>query len=222
MTIAPWRWAMAATSTGSGTSVKPAHREIRGVDAQDGLRATLGQRRLEVRRPRPVRGADLDQLRAGAPDDLGYPHATPDLDELAARDDDPGPPGETDREGERGGVVVGHERVLGAGQRDEVLLCRRGTASRVGRSRGPARGAGIDPPGRRPPARRPLRHGARPRFVWTITPVALITGRVGAGVLERLEPRDDLATRVVASVERGRSSASQREPARSRPRRGRR
>ena len=100
------------------------HREVRRMDAKDGLRPTLGQRRLEVGGPRPVRRPDLDQLRAGAPDDLGDPHATADLDELAARDDDPATSGEADRERDRGRVVVRHERVLGAGQGDQVLLGR--------------------------------------------------------------------------------------------------
>ena len=58
------------------------------MDAQDGASLAVGERRLEVRDARAVRRPDLDQLRAGAPDDLGDPDAAADLDELAARDDD--------------------------------------------------------------------------------------------------------------------------------------
>ena len=122
MTIAPWRWAISATSAGSGASVNPVIEKFDGMDAEDGLRAALGERRLEVGGAGAVRGADLDQLRAGPPDDLGDPDAAADLDELAARDDHPAATGQADRERERRGVVVGDERVLGAGQRDEVLL----------------------------------------------------------------------------------------------------
>ena len=73
------------------------------------------------------------ELRAGAPDDLGDPDAAADLDELAARHDDAAAaPGEADGEGERRRVVVRDERVLGAGQRDEVVLGERGTARHAG------------------------------------------------------------------------------------------
>ena len=104
------------------------------MDAQDDRRPALGERRLEVGGPRPVRRPDLDQLRAGPPDDLRDPDAATDLDELAARDDDPAAPGQPDRERERGGVVVRDEGVLGAGQRDQVLLGLPEPARRDGRS----------------------------------------------------------------------------------------
>ena len=98
------------------------HREVRRVDAQDRAGAALGERRLEVGAPGAVGRPDLDEPRAGPPDDVGDPHAAADLDELPARDDDPAATGEPDRERQRGGVVVRDERVLGAGQRDEVVL----------------------------------------------------------------------------------------------------
>ena len=153
------------------------HREVRGVDPQDDPRAPVGERRLEVRGARPVRRPDLDEPRAGAADDLGDAHAAADLDELAARHDDAATaPGEPDRQRHGRRVVVGDERVLGAGQGDEVVLgdpgSRAATAGRpveleeqvaVGRGRGR-----LD--------RRPRGQGARPRFVWTMTPVALMTG----------------------------------------------
>ena len=101
MTIAPWRWAMARDLGRVGHLGEARHREVRRVDAQDRLRPPLGERRLEVGGARPVRRPDLDQLRAGAPDDLGDAHAAADLDELAARDDDPAATGQPDRERER-------------------------------------------------------------------------------------------------------------------------
>ena len=107
---------------------EPGHREVRGMDAKDGAGAALGERRLEVLRPRPVRRPDLDQPRAGPPDDLGDADPAADLDELASRHDHAAPTRETDGQRDRGGVVVRDERVLGAGQRDQVLLGRRGTA----------------------------------------------------------------------------------------------
>ena len=93
------------------------------MDAQDGPRLAVREDLLEVRDPRPVRRPDLDQPRPGPPDDLRDPHPAADLDELAARHRHAAPaPGQADREPDRRGVVVRHERVLGAGQRDEVLF----------------------------------------------------------------------------------------------------
>ena len=90
-TSAPWPWASAASAAGSGASVKPGLAEVRRVDAQDDRGAAIGERRLEVRRARPVRRPDLDQARAGPPDDLGDPDAATDLDELAAATATPPP-----------------------------------------------------------------------------------------------------------------------------------
>ena len=75
-----------------------------------------------------------------------------------------------------GGTVVDHERGFGAGQRQQHRL---GTAGS-----GPATsGDPVDLEvgvARRPPGVRRPRHaagiGARPRFVWSTTPVALMTG----------------------------------------------
>ena len=95
------------------------------MDAEHDRRPALGERRLEVGRARPVRRADLDQSRAGPPHDLRDPHAAADLDQLAARDRDAATTGQSDRERQGGGVVDRDQRVLGAGERDEVGL--RGT-----------------------------------------------------------------------------------------------
>ena len=111
----------------------------------------------------------------GSSDDLRDADATADLDQLAARDGDAVLAGQPDREREGRGVVDGDERVLGAGQRDQVVL--RGTEpgaatpgvaveleQRIARRRH-ASAASMATAG----------HGARPRLVWRITPVALRT-----------------------------------------------
>ncbi len=97
-------------------------REVRRVDAQHDRCPALGQGRFEVGRPRPVRRADLDQARAGPPDDLGDPDPAADLDQLAARHGHPAPTGEAHRQGKGRGVVDGDQSVLGTGQRDQVFL----------------------------------------------------------------------------------------------------
>ena len=77
---------------------------------------------------------DLDEPRAGPPDDLGDAHAAADLDQLAARHGDAAPAGQAHRERQRRRVVVRDQGVLGAGQRDEVLLGGAEAAARAGRS----------------------------------------------------------------------------------------
>ena len=115
--------------------MKPAMRKFDGWTRRTSRARPSGERRLEVLDAGPVRRPDLDQPGAGPPDDLRDPHAAADLDELAARHDDPAAaPGEPDRQRERRGVVVRDERVLGAGQRDEVLLGRPEARRRAGPS----------------------------------------------------------------------------------------
>ena len=64
-----------------------------------------------------VGGADFDQFGAGAAHDLGHAEGAADLDQFAARDDRLAPLGERiEHEQNRGGVVVDHGGVLGAGQ----------------------------------------------------------------------------------------------------------
>ena len=123
-----------------------------------------------------VRGADLDQARAGLGDDLRDPEAAADLDELAARDDELAPARE------RGGgqqrrrrAVVDHERGLGARelaqQRLDVVVARAARAV----ARGRARGSRSPRPRGRPPRGRPRPAAPAPGSVWTTTPVALST-----------------------------------------------
>ncbi len=95
------------------------------MDAEDQadscLRIVEGNR--EVGDARPIRRPNLDEPDAGAAKDLRDPDAAADLDELAARHDHtPASAREPDRQGDRGGIVRDDERVLGTGQRDEVLL----------------------------------------------------------------------------------------------------
>src|SRR5437763_348317 len=70
----------------AGQLAEADHAEVRLVDAEE-------QRRLGPDRPlvvgcaRPVRGADLDESRAGPGEDVGDAEAVADLDQLAARDE---------------------------------------------------------------------------------------------------------------------------------------
>ena len=150
-------------------------REVRRMDAQDDGRPPVGERRLEVGGAGPVRRPDLDEPRAGPADDLRDPDAAADLDELAARDGDAAPAGQPDRERQRRGVVVRDERVLGAGQRDRGGPRRPGTAARAARRRGRARAASSRRPRAPAASIAAAGQGARPRLVWRMTPVALMT-----------------------------------------------
>ena len=134
-------------------------------------------RALVVGGARAVRRPDLDEARAGAREHVGDAEAVADLDQLAARDDDLATLGERgEREQHRGGVVVDDERRLGAGQpaeqRRDVVLARAARARREVVLE--VRVAGWRPRTRSSAA---SASGARPRFVWTITPVALSTRR---------------------------------------------
>ena len=158
------------------------HPEIRLVHAkQDG--GALADRTLVVLDPRAVRRADLDEAGSRAREHLGNPEAVADLDELAARD-------ETSRPSASAATA---RRTAAA------LLLTTSAASAPVRSR--SRGATWSwreprvPSSRSysrfeyPPATSWMRSraraasGARPRFVWTMTPVALRTRRsLGAAV----------------------------------------
>ena len=97
--------------------------EVRGVDSEDDPRLPCSKWLEVVVDPGPVRGPDLVEADAGPAKDLRDPNAAADLDQLAAPDDDPAATtGQPDREGNRGGVVVRDESVLGTRQGDQVLL----------------------------------------------------------------------------------------------------
>ena len=84
-----------------------------------------------------VGGADLDQPRRARGHDVGDAERAADLDQLAARDDDFAAAAENrQRQQHRRGVVVDHQRVLGAGERrddaGDVVVAR--TAAPASRS----------------------------------------------------------------------------------------
>ena len=146
---------------GVGRLGEPLLAEVRRVHPQDEPRPPAASTSSKSADARPVRGPHLDQLRAGPPHDVGDPHAAADLDQLAAAHRDAAAPRQPDRERERRRVVGHHERVLGARQRDQVLLgcsvpaaaaARRPVQLEEQRSSG-----GIAQPGSRPPARAPAR-----------------------------------------------------------------
>src|SRR5215212_7561792 len=90
------------------------------MDPEDGA-SVLAYGLLVVREPGAVRGADFPEPRAGEPEHLGDAEAAPDLDELAARDDNfrclrrVGDQGR-EREQGRSRAVVDDQGILGAGQ----------------------------------------------------------------------------------------------------------
>ena len=128
---------------------------------------------LVVGGARPVRRADLDEPRAGAGEHVGDAEAVADLDQLAARDDHLAALGERgEREQHRAGVVVDDERRLGAGQPAQDARRRDPGASRARRRRGRTRGSSSRAPISSTRSSAARGSGARPRFVWTITPVA--------------------------------------------------
>ena len=167
---------LARARSGSGASTKPSwtkfegwtRRTRRAEPSASGASKSATRVRFVV--PTSISRAPARRTISG----MRTPAA--DLDQLAARDGDPAaPPGQSDGQRHRGGVVVRDERVLGAGQGDEVLL---GEAEARAAPAGGAvelqeerlGGGGAARPRSRPPAT-----GARPRFVWMITPVALMT-----------------------------------------------
>ncbi len=95
---------------------KPLNTVVRRMDLQHhaGLRSHgLGV----VLKMRAVRGADLDQLGAGAAHDLRHPEGAADLDQLAARHDCFATLGKrVEHQEHGGGVVVDDSSVLGACQ----------------------------------------------------------------------------------------------------------
>ena len=176
-TIAPWRCARSATSRGVRHLDEAGCAEVRRVHPEDQPRAPIGQRLLEVCGARPIGGADLDQPCAGSPHDLRDAHAAADLDELARRH----------RHARRGRQAPPRARRAAA-----LLFVTSASSAPVSATRCVLRGAEARPAAaglaveleqqvverpHRAAARPRLRgHGARPRFVWTITPVALMTG----------------------------------------------
>ena len=161
----------------SRTLGEPDDAEVRLVHAQEdgGLRP---DRPLVVGGACAVRRPDLDESRARAREHVGDPEAVADLDQLAARDDDLAPLRER-REREQHGrcVVVDDERGVGPGQAAEQVRRDDPAATRAPRARGRTRGSSSPPPTSATRASAASASGARPRFVWTSTPVAFRTRR---------------------------------------------
>ena len=92
------------------------------MDAQQRRRA-VRDRLLVIRRAGAVGRAHLNQLRAGLPQHVGDAEAAADLDRLPAADDHlPISHVRSQRQIERGGVVVDDQRGLRAGQRAQQLI----------------------------------------------------------------------------------------------------
>ena len=150
-------------------------------------RGALGDRALVVGPAGAVGGADLDEPGAGLGEDLGNAEAAADLDQLAARHDHLAVARQRrEHEQHRGRVVVDDEAGLGAArereQRAAVVLAR---AARPGVE--PVLDVGVAAGfGHR--RRATASSGARPRFVWSSTPVALTTGRAARPVAPRSGP----------------------------------
>ena len=191
------------------------HAEVRLVHAQERGRP-LGERPLVVGEPRPVGRPHLDERGARAGEHVGDAEAVADLDQLPAGDDHLATLGQRrQREQHRGRVVVDDERCLGAGQlpqhrRDVVLPGAAAPALDVVLE---VRVAGADL------ARRARgRHsasGARPRFVWTTTPVAFSTrlrlGRRRASSSARVRSTRSPAGKPAFTSSRARSRAARAE-----------
>ena len=175
-TSAPWRWATPASAGGVRRLHEPGLAEVRRVDAQDEPGPAVGEGRLEVGDARPVRRPDLDQPRAGAPHDLRDPDAAADLDELAAatprrRPGRPArprarrPPRCCSTTSASSAPVRATRCVLGLAEPRAAPAGRAVQLEEASSPRPRPRGASIAARG----------HGARPRLVWTMTPVALMT-----------------------------------------------
>ena len=161
--------------------------EVRRVHAQERRRPIADRRRI-VGGAGPVGRADLAQDRARLRHDVRHAEAAADLDQLAARDDHFAPRRQRrQHEQRRRGVVVDDDRGLGAGEPAEQPLRRARRGGRARRCRGRIRGWCSRRAPRRA-RRRPRASGARPRLVWRITPVALMTG-CSDGAASRGEPR---------------------------------
>ena len=169
---------------------EPVLAEVRRVDPQDQPRPAVGERRLEVGDAGPVRRPDLDQLRARAPHDLRDPDAAADLDQLAAAHRDAAATRQPARRARRPRRCSSTMSASSA----PVSAMRCSSASRIAAAAPAGRAVELEERASRPRPRRPPRsrrrgHGARPRFVWTMTPVALIDRASGPAAVSNAASR---------------------------------
>ena len=158
------------------SSVKPTVRKLRGMHPHQ--RGRVGpDRALVVGDPGPVRRPDLDQARTRGRQDLGDPERAADLDQLPARDDHLAPAGERRHGQQHRGRVVVDRRAPPPRRSAPAAVPRRAPGGcRARRPRRRTRGSSSRCRSRRARRARSSGSGARPRFVWITTPVALITG----------------------------------------------
>ena len=194
---------------------EPGLREVRRVDAQHDRRPA---RRRAAPRSRPRASGSSSRprsSRAPARRMISGMRTPPPISTSSPRETTtPASPGQPDGESQRRGVVVRDQRVLGTGQGDEVLLGR-------AEPRPAAAGLAVEleqrVAGRRAAAASIAArgHGARPRFVWRITPVALMTVRRPLRGRRTPSSRPRTASARSSSV-RGRLAGVEPAPARRR------
>ena len=144
------------------------------MHAQD-ERRPVADRRGVVGGAGPVRRADLAQHGARLRHHVGHAEAAADLHQLAARDDHL-PAGRQRRQDEqRRRRVVDDDGRLGAGEAADGALGVDVAAPAMPPARGRIRGSCNRRRARATRSTAARASGARPRFVWTITPVALMT-----------------------------------------------
>ena len=176
MTIAPWRVGEPGELDRVGRLDEPGLREVRWMDAEDDRRPAVRQRRLEV--GARASGWSCRPRSAGRRSAGRSPGSGRRRRSRRARRARPRPracPASPTAERDRRRVVDRDERVLAAGQRDEMRPRRPGTAARAGRPRGRIRAASTTRAARVAASIAAAGHGARPRLVCRTTPVALRT-----------------------------------------------
>ena len=171
--------ALRATATSSsidGDSVKPTISKFERCTRRIAAEASeIGG--VVVGGARAVRRPDFAQPRAALLDDVGNAERAADLDQLAARDDDFLPAGDGREQQQRaGGVVVRQDRRLASEQRPAELrqMLVAPSAAAFLEVEFEIRVAGGDAAARDQIA---ASIGERPRFVWMMMPVPLITRR---------------------------------------------
>ena len=154
--------------------------EVGLVDAQDHGR--LGpERTLVVGDTGAVRGADLDEPRARAGEHVGDPEAAADLDQLAARDEHLAALASAARASSTAAALLlttsaASAPVIRCSSAGEMVLARAARPGVEVELEVGVAAADLDDASSAACA-----SGARPRFVWITTPVALITRRSDGG-----------------------------------------